>query len=77
MDLNNHGLFAGYISNVPDFKILGGNLLLKVFVDIFYQVKVIEVAQTCFEEAAITDTWPARCCVHSRASMVYSLVVDC
>ena len=65
MDLNNHSLFAGYISNVPNFKILGGNLLLKVCVDISYQAKAIEVAQICFEEAAITDTWPAWCCVPS------------
>ena len=52
------------------------NGLLKVCVDISYQAKAIEVAEICFEEAAITDTWPARCCVRSRASRVYFLMVD-
>ena len=52
------------------------NELLKVCVDVSYQVKAIEVAEICFEEAVITDTRPTRCCVRSRASTVYSLVVD-
>ena len=37
----------------------------------------IEVAEICFEGAAITDTQPAWCCMHSHASTVYLLVVDC
>ena len=44
------------------------NGLLKVCVDISYQIKAIEVVEICFEEAAITDTWPAQCYMHSRAS---------
>ena len=46
-------------------------------VDISYQVKAIEVTQICFEEAAVTDTQPAWCCMHSHASTIYLLVVDC
>ena len=40
---------------------MSGNGLLKVCVDISYQVKAIEVAEICFEEAAIADT----CMAHS------------
>ena len=46
-------------------------------VDISYQVEAVEVAKTRSEEVAIIDTRPARCCVCSQASMIYSLVVDC
>ena len=53
------------------------NGLLKVCVDISYQVKAIEVAQICSEEAAITDTQAAWCCMHSQASTVYPLGTDC
>ena len=56
---------------------LSGSLFLKVCDDISYQVKAIEVAKICSEEAAITDTQPAWCCMHSHASTVYLLVVDC
>ena len=53
------------------FKCLRGiewNGLLKVCVDISYQVKAIEVAQNSFEEAAITDTRPlGAACAHKPA----------
>ena len=43
--------------------------IIKVCVDISYQVEAIEMAETRSEEAAVTDTWPwpwpARCCMRS------------
>ena len=62
------------------YQILGEvewECIIKVCVDFSYQVKAIEVAETRSEEAAITNTWPSRCCVPSQASTVYSLAVDC
>ena len=50
--------------------------LLKVCVDISYQVKAVEVAEICFKDSVITDTRPAWCCVRLRAGTVHSLVVD-
>ena len=46
-------------------------------VDISYQVKALEIAQISFEEAAITDTQSAWCCMRSQASRVYLLGTDC
>ena len=78
MDPKIHSLLVDYISNISEFLgRLSESGLLKVCVDISHQVKAIEVAEICFEEAAITDTWPTRCCVRLQASMVYLLVVDC
>ena len=61
------------------FRILGrlsGNGLLKVCVDISYQVKAIEVTETCSEEAAITDTWPTREIIHMiYISYLYYIVL--
>ena len=78
MDPKIHSLLVGYVSNISELLgRLSGSRLLKVCVDISHQVKAIEVTEICFEEAAITDTRPARCCVRLQASMVYLLVVDC
>ena len=64
------------------FKCLSGiewNGLLKVCVDTSYQVKAIEVAQICFEEAAVTDTRPlgAATCAHMPVQYNHlGLIVD-
>ena len=78
MDPKIHSLLVGYVSNISEFLgRLSGNGLLKVCVDISHQVKAIEVAEICFEEAAITDTRPIQYCMRLQASMVYLLVVNC
>ena len=56
MDSNIHSILAGYLSN---FGLIEWEWIIKVCIDISYQVMAIEVAETCSEEAAITDTLPA------------------
>ena len=50
---------------------------MKVCDDICYQVKGMKGAEICSEEAAVTDTRPAWCCMYSHASTVYLVVIDC